>query len=93
MDARKWPGSLQRGLCMCMCTCMCYVPQYIRVHVLPAVLTCVRGGTKGEREREREREGGEEEERRNAMWNTLALDGSLSLSRPRGKFGSCFKPG
>jgi len=63
----------------------------IRVHVLPAVLTCVQGGTKGERERERE--GGEEEERRNAMWNTLALDGSLSLSRPRGKFGSCFKPG
>ena len=30
---------------------------------------------------------------RNTMWNTLALDGSLSLSRPRGKFGSCFKPG
>lgn len=89
MDARKWPGSLQR----CMFTCACAMCCGIRVHVLPAALTCVRGGMKGAKEKEREREGEEEEERRNAMWNTLALDGSLSLSRPRGKFGSCFKPG
>lgn len=77
------------AVCNAACACACAMCWGIRVYVLPAALTCVRGETKGERE------GGEEEEegRRNAMWNTLALDGSLSLSRPRGKFGSCFKPG
>lgn len=78
---------LANGPAVCNAACACARIARASVcecmYVQPAALTCV--GTGG---REGKGQGG-----RNAMWNTLALDGSLSLSRPRGKFGSCFKPG
>lgn len=51
----------------------------VHVHVPPAALTCVEGGGEG---KGRGREGAGRG--RNAMWNTLALDGStLTLSAER----------
>lgn len=55
MDARKWPGSLQR--CLCMCTCVCYVLQYTCACAAGCADLCPGWDEGGERAKRRRRNG------------------------------------
>lgn len=80
MDARKWPGSLQRCLCMCMCmcTCMCYVLWYTCACAAGCADLCPGRDEGGEGERERvERRNGETR----CGTHSLSMGHSHSLDR------------